>query len=355
MRSVDNARAFASAMLSVAVVPVITGIVSPHVSIKVLEAQGLVWVSLLTLAYMSSRAVASIIHAGLYRVLSAKYLGLLGLLLITSSYALYASMPESTYPVIKLLEGFAAGIFWPLMQTLVVDSVKPEWRSRWMSIYFIIGSLSLYVGFQVGSLIISVAGRGTVVWAGTVLCIAYAVIYLLVAPYRSFRTEPARRVPVIAALSELRKVTPYLPVILLVGSVNGLMKDYLFAYTKRVTGMNEVQLRNYWSLAGYAGLVLSYLLAHMQEVMGKTREVLIISSALVASASLMIVVSDPAAVFAILTATTVGLRVIRPVLRGVVSNAVSKPEHGIAIVNAFSNIAAGASPLLIALIGAALS
>ena len=350
MRSVTDRRAFATSMASVVVLMLIVGIVTPHLSIKVLENEGLLWVSLLTLAYMVARAFASIAHAALYRVLSARALGVAGLSVIIGSYALYALSPTVIYPAIKLLEGFAAGLFWPLMQTLIVDSVDPRWRSRWMSMYFIAGAVAGYAGYAVGSLVYSFLGPGLIIWAGVGAGVAFIVAYAVIAPGKkvSMKKGPSPRFREVFA--DLGRVWPYVPIILLVGGVNGLMKDYLFAYTKEVTGMDEPALRNYWTMIGFAGLALSYLLAYVQEGMGKTRAVLAISTALVASASLMLVARDPITVFAVLTATTVGLRVIRPVLRGVVSNAASRPEHGIALVNAFSNIAAGTAPVIVALL-----
>ncbi len=350
MRSVTDRRAFATSMVSVVVLMIVVGVVTPHLSIKVLENEGLVWVSLLTLAYMVARAFASIAHAALYRALSARSLGIAGLSMIVGSYALYALSPTVLYPAIKLLEGFAAGLFWPLMQTLIVDSVDPGWRSRWMSMYFIVGAVAGYVGYAVGSLVYSLLGPGLIIWVGVGSGAVFIVAYAAMAPGRRISLRKGRSPKFREVFSDFGRVWPYMPIVLLVGGVNGLMKDYLFAYTKEVTGMDEPTLRNYWTLIGFAGLALSYLLAHVQEGMGKTRAVLGLSTALVASASMMLVARDPVTVFAVLTATTVGLRVIRPVLRGVVSNAASRPEHGIALVNAFSNIAAGSVPVIVALL-----
>lgn len=349
MQSITDRRSFATSMVGVVVLMVIVGVVTPHLSIKVLENEGLLWVSLLTLAYMAARAFASIAHAALYRALSARYLGLAGLSVIVGSYALYAFSPTLLYPVIKLMEGFAAGLFWPLMQTLIVDSVEPRWRSRWMSIYFIAGAVAGYIGYAVGSLVYTLLGPDLIIWFGVGAGIMFIAAYTVMAPGKrvSLRKGPSPGFREVFA--DLGRVWPYVPIILLVGGVNGLMKDYLFAYTKGVTGMDEPTLRNYWTMIGFAGLALSYLLAYVQEEMGMTRLVLALSTTLVASASLMLVARNPVTVFAVLTATTVGLRVVRPVLRGVVSNAASRPEHGIALVNAFSNIAAGAAPVIVAL------
>jgi len=352
VRSVVDRRALATSMASVVSLMVIVNVVAPHLSIRVLESEGLFWVSLLTLAYMAARATASITHAALYRVLSTRGLGTASLATIVGSYTLYAVSPPATYPAIKLVEGFAAGIFWPLMQTLIVDSVDPRWRSRWMSVYFIAGAVAGYSGYMVGSALYTYLGPARMIWAGVVAGAMFTVFFAVIAPGKAITVKGKASSGFKAVFTDLGRVWHYIPIILLVGGVNGLMKDYLFAYTKQITGMDEPTLRNYWSLAGYAGLALSYVLAHVQEVMGKTRVVLAISTALVASASLMAVASDPAAVFAVLTATTVGLRVIRPILRGVVANAASRPEHGIALVNAFSNIAAGTAPVIVALASA---
>jgi len=51
-------------------------------------------------------------------------------------------------------------------------------------------------------------------------------------------------------VGEVRYVRPLVPLFFIVGEVNGLLKDYLFAYVKLITGYDEPILRTFWSIVG---------------------------------------------------------------------------------------------------------
>jgi len=355
VRKIVDSRSFYSAMMSVVVVMIVYGIVSPHINLRVLSDLGLFGVSLLTLGFMMARSFSSLLHAILYESLSPRYTGLIGLGLITSCYIMYSFFPTILYPLVRLIEGFAAGLFWPLMQSLLVNGVSPNWRSRMMSVYFLVGEFSGFIGYQVGSLIIYVFGESKLVFTGILVIIAYTIVYSLLAPGKqhiSVHKERGKRTEtgLSLVLSESRYVKSLVPIILLVGGVNGLMKDYLFAYLKTITGFEETTLRNYWSIIGYSGLLLSLLVSHIQESMRKTKPVLIVSTFFTGSIVFLAFTENPLIVFMILVLVTIGTRSLKPILRGIASNKTSRPEIGIALVNSLTNIAAGTIPFMLGLL-----
>ncbi|ABN70679.1 major facilitator superfamily MFS_1 [Staphylothermus marinus F1] len=345
-----DGRSFYTAVLSVVVVMIVSGIVSPHISIKVLEANGLLWVSLLTLGFMSARAFSSILHAELYELLSARVTGSIGLGFILLSYILYSISPPILYPAIKLLEGFSAGLFWPLMQTLLVVGVDKNWRSRWLSIYFLVGNISGYAGYQIGSLIIQFWGSDKILYTGIIIGLIYLLLYIIISPSTRYSVEKRGKISFKTILWETRRIPALIPLVFLVGGVNGLLKDYLFAYAKVLTGYSEAVLRNYWSIAGYIGLTLSILFSHMLEAQGHTKTVLVISITAILSVIILPITTNPVIVFTIITLCIIGTRTLRPILRGLASNKTSKPEIGIALINSLANISAGITPFLIALV-----
>ncbi len=350
-RKIVDSRSFYSAMLSVVIVMIAVGIVSPHINLKVLKDLGLFWVSLLTLGFMIARSYSSLLHASLYELLSPKITGVIGLGLIIFCYTMYLFLPTFLYPLIRLLEGFASGLFWPLMQSLLMNGVSPNWRSRMMSIYFLIGNVSGFIGYQVGSLIIYFLGKNLLVYSGILILLIYTIIYALIAPggKTTYISKKKTRTSLSIILNETRYIKPLVPIIFLVGGVNGLMKDYLFAYLKIITGYEEAELRNYWSIIGYSGLLLSIVASHIQESLQKTRSVLVVFTAFTLSVIFLPFTKDPLLVFIILVLTIVGTRTLRPILRGLASNKTSKPEIGIALVNSLSNLAAGTLPFIIGL------
>ncbi len=350
-RKIVDSRSFYSAMLSVVIVMIAVGIVSPHINLKVLKDLGLFWVSLLTLGFMIARSYSSLLHASLYEILSPRGTGVIGLGLIIFCYIMYIFLPTFLYPLIRLLEGFASGLFWPLMQSLLMNGVSSNWRSRMMSIYFLIGNISGFIGYQVGSLIIYFLGKNLLVYSGILILIIYTIIYASVAPggKTTYISKKKAKTGLSVILSETYYIKPLVPIIFLVGGVNGLMKDYLFAYLKIITGYEEAELRIYWSVIGYAGLFLSIITSYIQESLQKTKTILLIFTAFTSSVILLPFTKDPVLVFIILVLTIVGTRTLRPILRGLASNMTSRPEIGIALVNSLSNISAGTLPFIVGL------
>ncbi len=346
--SIVDRRGFAASYLSVVVVMIAIGIISPHISLRTLEYMGLLGVALLTLGFMTARSIASFIHAPLMEKYTSRMIGSIGLALIVSTYMLYMILPPITYPLIKLIEGFASGLFWPLMQSLVVRSVAPNWRSRWTSIYFILGSVAGYAGVIAGSLIITLIGKEYIMAVGFGIGLGYLPIYYLVAPSKKIASNK-KKPGLLDSLSETGRLGRIIPIILLVGGVNGLSKDYLFSYAKLLTGFSESTLRMYWSMVGYLGMALSLLFSHIFEATRHSR--IAVSTGLLFLSTIILVpfIREPITFFIIVSLTLVGTRILRPIIRAWASNIASEPEKGIAVVNGFSNIAAGLVPLVIAL------
>ena len=349
MSIVVDRRSFYTSMVSVVYVMVLQGIISPHVSIAVLEEIGLFWVSLLTLGFMIARSTAAFIHAPLYQRYSARIVGLLGLALLITSYYLYSVTPPITYPLIQLMTGFASGLFWPLMQSLLANGLNPSWRSRGFSIYFILGAVSGYVGYQLGSLIYVLLGPQHLYIIGYTAGLFYLIIYYLMSPTTRTTMERKGRDHMWSQITKgVHEVKPLLPLIILVGGVNGLLKDYLLAYTKQVTGYDEPTIRNIWSIAGYMGLLLGYIGSYLQEKHKLEKQVLAISTGMLLTLAILPFTHQPLIVFTIISLVIAGSRILRPVIRGLASNMTSRPEVGIAVVNGVSNISAALTPLAIA-------
>lgn len=327
------------------------GIISPHISLRTLEYMGLIGVALLTLGFMAARSIASFIHAPLMEKYTSRIIGGLGLALIVTTYMLYMILPPITYPAIKLIEGLASGLFWPLMQSLVVRSVAPNWRSRWTSIYFILGSIAGYAGVVAGSLIITLIGKDYIMLVGFGIGLGYLPVYCLVAPSEKIASDK-KKPGLLDSLSEAGRLGRILPIIMLLGGVSGLSKDYLFSYAKLLTGFSETTLRMYWSMVGYLGMALSLLFSYIFEATRHSRIAVATGLLFLSAIVLVPFVREPISFFIIVSLTLVGSRILRPIIRAWASNTASEPEKGIAVVNGFANIAAGLVPLVVALIQA---
>ncbi len=350
-RRVVDSRSFYSAMTSVVVVMVASGIVVPHIDLEVLRELGLFWVSSLTLGFMLARSYSSLLHARLYGSLTPKLTGVLALGLLIVCYVLYTVLPPITYPLISVLDGFSSGLFWPLMQSLLVHGVDRRWRSRALSIYFLVGNLARYAGYQIGSVIYVYLGPGRIVYSGILVLISHLALYSVMSPGHVVVQVKKTGYGFREIVGEIRYVRSLVPLFFIVGGVNGLLKDYLFAYVKLITGYDEPTLRTFWSIVGYVGLGLSVLTSHLHEALGKTRLVLMTSTVFTLSVTSLAFVRNPILVCTALSLTIIGVRTLRPMLRGVASNLTRRPEAGIALANSLSNMAAGLMPFVVGLVG----
>ncbi len=338
-------------MASSVILMIAVGFVSPHISLETLSSTGLIGVSLLTLGFFTARSLSSLIHSPLMIRLNPRVMGLISLYLVALTYLLYVVLPPTTYPLVKVLEGFMAGLFWPLMQSILVGSVSPNWRSRWLSVYFLLGAASGYIGVQLGSVLIILFGEASLIPAGFIIVILYGVFYALIAPNRVFNDNSAGRRPgFFEALSEAGRLVWLIPLLLLLGGVNGLLKDYLFGYARIATGFDEALLRLYWSIAGYTGLLLSILMSYIYEARRRMSMVLVLGTICSSTIIILPLASvNPLLYFMVIALTIVGLRILRPIVRGYASSKASRPEHGIAFVNSLSNLSAGLIPFIVAL------
>ncbi len=347
---VSKKREFFTSMTGVTVVMIAQGIVVPHINLKVLHSYGLLWVSLLTMGFMLARATASIFHASLYNTFSARFTGFFGIFLFSTCYIFYTILPTSFFPIVRILEGFAAGIFWPLLQSLLAMGVNKEWRSRMMSVYFIIGTIAGYVGYQIGSLVYKYLTPGFITLTGLLILYIYMVFYLLTSPSSKLKTgaKSTFRRSTKDIFREFPKLKKYIPFVILNGGVSGLMKDFLFAYVAMVTGYSEPVIRNYWSVMGYLALAISLIFAHLYESKNREKEVLWITSIFTLSVAFIPLIKNPAVIFIILALIAAGTRTLRPILRGIASKLTTKPEYGIALVNSISNFSSGIVPFIVA-------
>jgi len=345
---IADAQSFYTSMISVVYVMVLTGIISPHLSIKVLEEEGLLWVSLLTLGFMVARSTASLIHAPLYRKYSARLIGGLGLSMLITSYYLYSILPPLYYPVLQMLTGFSSGLFWPLMQSLLAHGLSPSWRSRGFSLYFIVGAIASYAGYQIGSLIYVFLGPQYIFVTAYISGLAYLALFLRIAPRQKLNVKVSRYS--LELRTGFRELGGLVPLTILVGGVNGLLKDYLIAYTKLITGYSEPVIRNMWSIAGYIGLALSYLASYIQEKMHMEKQVLVTGTSMLLLLLLLLPLRNPYTVFTIIALAITGSRMLRPVIRGIATNRTREPETAIAIINSLSNVSAALTPFVLALL-----
>lgn len=324
---------------------IVSGLIRPLIVFHVLEEEGLFYVALLTTGFMVSRGVSSLYTGLMLKSYGYRFTGAIALTLWCSSITFYACLHPQLYPLIRVLEGFSAGLLWPLMQSLVSISVPREYRSRAMSLYFIAGSIAYNAGIWVGGYIEELHGSSILFLLTLAILSTTIVLYTIISPATGSR-QPVVKVKKTYArvFSELASIAP---LVIVVGGLTGLSLDYVMAYAKNVSGYPSLVARILWSYTGYVALIISYTVSHiLDKYPSKTIPYAVGYTAILSLASLSLKL-PPELVYGLTILPRISSSVFMPVIRGFITKTSSDPEIAITLVNFLSNISAAFTPLLV--------
>ncbi len=326
---------------------IVVGFIRPYIVFHTLEEQGIVFVACLTAGFMFARALTSL-YTGLF-IKSRGYCftGTIGLVLWTSVLYLYLITPSNLYPLIRVVEGFSAGMLWPTMQALVVHSIPSSWKTRGLSIYFIVGNVSYNFGVWFGGLVKAWAGVYGLFYSSIVLVTVLILVYSLATKGLYVNSSLYSNVDLGLYRDVFKKTVDLLPIAIVVGGIAGLSLDYLLAYAKELSGFSYETARLFWSYAGYLGLALSLLVSYVADKYGGVG--ISYSVAYIVSISLLAISTplNPILLYTLLSIPVMGTRVFRPVIRGVAIERVGDRELGITYTNTLMNLGAGIAPLIV--------
>ncbi len=339
------------ALIAVVYVMIVNSIVYPHITFETYAFLNIVYVSLLTTGFMLARSVGSLLFIPLTtRTRLYIYMPLI-LFIQAMIIVFYMESPVDYYVYIKLLEGLTAGLFWPLIQAITASSLPIDWRNRGISLYFIVGNIAGYLGVYLGGIIYTYYGATTIYYTGITLLLLFTVfttIYFY--KYRdqiTYTTKTGKRQGLKNYLRTMSSIKTLLILAVIVGGLNGLLKDYLIAHVYRSIGGAEYTARTYWTSSGYIGLLLSYILSYTVD---KTKNTMILFYSTYMIPLSLIIISlgtNPLYLVTGIALAIAGTRIVRPIIRGVASTKASVGES-IALINSFSNIGAAIIPLAIA-------
>ncbi len=325
---------------------IVIGIVRPLIVFDVLEEQSLFYVSLLTASFMTARGLSSLATGYALPRRGPGVIASMALLLWCTAIYLYMVLPPATYPYIKIIEGVSAGLLWPAMQVVVVERVGHGLRNTGLSIYFVAGSLAYNAGICLGGVIISLYGKASAYTVSITTLLALAVILYTMLPRRGASGGAAgglRRY-----LSIIPLLGPVIPLAVIAGGLGGLMLDYIMAYAKENLGLSRVDMRLYWSYAGYLALALSLVVSRLADKYGGGKLTVIVSYISIAPLALTVLDMPPLLYFTILSLPLIGQKTLKPLLRGYAVERAGSAAESVPAVNFVSNVSAALLTVLIA-------
>ncbi|WFO74746.1 MFS transporter [Desulfurococcaceae archaeon MEX13E-LK6-19] len=340
-------RGYVTALYVVVVGMVVAGFIRPLIVFSVLEEQGLFYVALLTTGFMVSRGFASLCTGFLIKERGYRLSGALALFLWCLSIMLYTIVPWQFYPIVRVLEGFSAGLLWPLMQSLVMASVPMEYRSRAMSLYFIAGSIAYNAGIWAGGFIEEYLGQTVLFVFSITLLLAAVIPYTLIAPTHVSRREKSIKKIRMSYMRVFRELSSVIPLVVIVGGMTGLSLDYIMAYAKNVSGYTSILARILWSYTGYAALVVSYIVSYIMDKHPSRSIPLAIGYIVIASLAILSLKLLPEILYMLTILPRVSNTVFKPIIRGYAAKTTSDPELATTAINFLSNISAAFIPLII--------
>lgn len=330
----------------------VLGFIRPLVVFSVLRSQGLLHVSLLTVGFMLSRGISSLYTSLMIKRYGYRVSGFIALTLWCTSIITYLYTPTHIYPLVRVLEGFSAGLLWPLMQSLVSISIPREYSSRAISLYFIAGSLSYNIGVWIGGFIEKYWGKELLYLTALIMLTTMMISYSVTSLNYNVSTEwyiRERKVktPVSRVLSEIANI---IPLIIIVGGLSGLSIDYILAYVKSVSEHSDFTVRTLWSYTGYIALIVGYILSHILDKYPSKIIPYTISYITVLSLALLSLRLPLELIYLLTILPRMCSFTFKPIIRGFTVKISSDPVIVVALVNSLSNVSAALTPLIIVLI-----
>ncbi len=239
---------------------------------------------ILVSAFMGARAVLAAISGWLSDRLGRKVMIVSGMALYAVLGILYA-LTTSVWQLIVLraVQGVASALVWPVAETLIVESVKPEFRTRALSLYVIASNVGNIVGPVIGGAAYEVSKR---LYANegvlAVLRMPFIIITVATLPgvFLAFLVKetlgkngeagPRGKKGFHGGLLQLplavkRGLLAFYINGLMNGVAVGIMSSIMLVYVLDFIARTPARVASIMLIAGIAGLLVSYPAAHVAD------------------------------------------------------------------------------------------
>jgi len=294
-------------------------------------------ITLLSSSFMLSRAVFSpvigkVADRGVNRALIVMG-GFAGMLV--DAY-LYTIVPFPWMFILRILDGIYGAMTWPTMQALVHFSAAPTHRAKTMSIYFMMGTVGLSVGYLIYSAI-----SGNMLYAVILIVMIYFTAILFAYPLRNVKEK--REIHVSGDRGGFHG--SFYPLTFLFGMYISLGNEVLLFYLTLIVGFSKVDATLILSLASILALGGSLMLGHIADRHGFIRSLVVLSILTPLSAALIAVNYVYSVIVGIFLFFVVG-RGFMPISRSFTAARGKKISTSLGIVNFSSNIGSVIAPLI---------
>ena len=296
-------------------------------------------VGLTTTAYFIMRAFsASISGEVIARLRDYRRLSLVGFLVSALVVLAYTySYNWIIVIVLRLMQGFLAGLMWIPLQYAVSVYSRESWRGRAYAFYFLVGAIGAQIANVVYALMEAYGALAILALSSVLYLVSAALVYSIPLPKTTI-TKPNRSTAKTKEGMELRR---FLPVFLAGFMVSFTLSIYYgdipYVYVRETLGLTRQDTALVLAVTGFIGLGLSLIASHIADRY-PDKPLLEFVVALVPLALLLICFGRLWLVIIGFSLLTVVSRVFTPLSRRVVTVSSSNPGRAVGYLNASSNI-----------------
>ncbi len=299
-------------------------------------------ITLLSSTFMLTRGVLSPIIGKFadkgYRRLLLITSGLLGLAL--DSY-LYTVVPYPFMLFLRALDGMYGAMVWPSMQAFVHYAAKKDMKARLMSLYFIMGSLGMSIGYIIYNFLLGNLYNAII----TVIVMQLSAAFVALI-FRGFERE-VRKVDDRDVVEKGHGKVPVAvyTITFLFGMFVGLGNEVLMFYLAEVMGMGKYATTSFLFFAGLYSLFGSYTTGFYADKISMDKAIVL--TALFGMLSCVLISIDN--LFTVILGTLlfyISGRAFTPLSRSYAASKTKNIGAALGYINMSSNFGAVLSPLI---------
>ena len=287
-------------------------------------------------------------------------LGLLGYSIVMTLYGF--SQDANQLILLRGFQGMASGVVWPVISTMVVDTVLPKDRSKAMGLYEMAYFLGMVIGPGLGGILAGAFAIAAPFYVCGALAFMTSILVTLTVK-ETFRANPesnhnktkcshpethsTRDLKQNNVVKALKELTPYTSVFIglcvarfILAFSNSLMQPVLSVYANEEIGLSELNVGLLFTIQGIVTLFTTIPMGTVADQMGR-KPMIILGMIVHAIAAMLVIFSGGFwLLLLVMTFRGFGRATSNPSITAMFSGLVpvSKRGRGMGIFNIFQNV-----------------